>query len=147
MTNPLKQYLHDHREEAYTLFRRYLSLEKPLLLHTDLEDELVRFCNENPDSSVGVSPLSETLRLSQEAAIDAPWIYLAVRPRIGIWEYLRIHVESVDVEEISVSHYLSAKERLVNGYDFSSEWNLEINLTPFNRAFPTLRESRSRATG
>jgi sucrose synthase len=147
MKNPLQQYLLEHREEAYTLFRRYLGLGKPFLLHSDVEDGLREFYNRNPDSSGAPSLLRETLRHAQEAAMDAPWIYMAVRLRIGKWEFFRFHVETVAVEEITGSEYLSAKERLINGYDHSSEWNLEINLTPFNRSFPKLRESRSIGQG
>jgi sucrose synthase len=38
-----------------------------------------------------------------------------MRPRPGIWEYLRVNVDELEVEELSVSEYLGFKERLVDG--------------------------------
>ena len=74
-------------------------------------------------------------------------MYLAVRPRIGKWSYLRFHIEAVDVEEVSVSQFLAFKERLMNNVPDADEWTLEIDLGPFNRGFPKLREARSIGQG
>lgn len=41
-----------------------------------------------------------------------PWVGFAVRPRPGIWEYVRINVEELLVEELSVTEYLGFKESL-----------------------------------
>ncbi|HUU95159.1 MAG TPA: sucrose synthase, partial [Phycisphaerae bacterium] len=93
------------------------------------------------------SPLCLTVRATQEAAVEPPWMYLAVRPRIGRWTYLRLHVEDVDVTEVSVSDFLAFKERLVDRQARPDEWPLEIDLAPFNRGFPKLKESRSLGQG
>ena len=50
----------------------------------------------------------------QEAIILPPWIVLAVRPRPGVWEYVRVNVDELAVEQLSVSEYLEFKEQLVN---------------------------------
>lgn len=49
-----------------------------------------------------------------------PWLGLAVRPRPGIWEYLRINVEELILEELSVSEYLGFKEQLANSTEYVS---------------------------
>lgn len=36
-----------------------------------------------------------------------------MRPKPGIWEYVRISVEELVVEELSVSEYLKFKEQLI----------------------------------
>lgn len=51
----------------------------------------------------------------QEAIVIPPWIALAIRPRPGVWEYLRINVSQLGVEELSVPEYLQFKEQLVDG--------------------------------
>jgi len=51
----------------------------------------------------------------QEAIVLPPWIALAVRPRPGVWEYVRVNVDELTVEQLSVAEYLEFKEHLVNG--------------------------------
>ncbi len=62
--------------------------------------------------------------LLQEAIVLPPWVGFATRPRPGIWEYLRVNVEELVVEELSVSEYLGFKEHLSKG----SEWVLSLIL-------------------
>lgn len=40
---------------------------------------------------------------------------LAVRPRPGVWEYIRVNVHSLVAEELLVPEYLHFKEELVDG--------------------------------
>ena len=44
-----------------------------------------------------------------------PWVALAIRPRPGVWDYIRVNVNELAVEELSVSEYLAFKEQLVDG--------------------------------
>lgn len=44
-----------------------------------------------------------------------PWVALAVRPRPGVWEYIRVNVLALVVEELRVTEYLHFKEELVEG--------------------------------
>ncbi len=147
MSETLPDYLQAHRDEAYLLLRRYFNLNKTFLLRSDLTEELDAFCAESDRNGVCDSPLAQAISAGQEAAAQSPWLYLAVRPRIGRWNYLRFHVESVDVAEVSVSDFLAFKEQLVNGEVKRDEWPLEIDLGPFNRGFPRLREARSVGQG
>jgi hypothetical protein len=52
--------------------------------------------------------------LIQEAIVIPPWVALAIRPRPGVWEYVRVNVSELGVEELSVPEYLQFKEQLVN---------------------------------
>ncbi len=50
-------------------------------------------------------------------------------------------------DEISPSEFLAFKERLANGSRRADPWTLELDLGPFNREFPKLKESRSIGRG
>lgn len=44
-----------------------------------------------------------------------PFVAIAVRPRPGVWEYVRVNVHELSVEQLTVSEYLRFKEELVDG--------------------------------
>jgi len=44
-----------------------------------------------------------------------PWVSLVVRPRPGIWEYLRVNVHALVVENFQPTEFLKFKEELVDG--------------------------------
>jgi sucrose synthase len=143
----LESYLHDNREPAYMLLRWYINLNKPFLLRSELWDQFQACCAENHNERLFDSPLAKTVYATQEAAVSSPWVYLAVRPAIARWQYLRIHIETMEAEAIDVSQFLQFKESLVEGRHAVNGWQLEFDIGPFNRAFPKLRESRSIGRG
>jgi len=143
----LAVFFESHRASVFQLLHRYFGLEKPFLLRSELLGELATFVAENEGDPISGSPFETTLRASQEAALQAPWCYLAVRPGIGRWRYLRIHAETMQVDEVSVSQYLRFKESLVNGHAADDSWPLEIDLDPFGHPFPRLKEARSIGRG
>ncbi len=147
MLETLSEFLHTHREVVYPLLRHYLSLGRPFLLQSDLWDEFQNFCARHPSPGLCTGTLGKTIRVTQEAAIEAPWIYLAIRPARGQWDYVRLHVDSMEGEPIEVAEFLAFKERLVEGRSTSEAWTLEIDLGPFNREFPKLKEPRSIGRG
>lgn len=51
----------------------------------------------------------------QEAIVLPPWVALAIRPRPGVWQYVRVNVSELAVEELTVPEYLQFKEELVDG--------------------------------
>ncbi|AES92756.1 sucrose synthase [Medicago truncatula] len=44
-----------------------------------------------------------------------PWVALAVRLRPGIWDYLRVNVHALVVENLQPAEFLKFKEELVDG--------------------------------
>ncbi len=144
MSDELGQYLAEHRDEAYLLLRHFLNQGRPFLLHSDLQDGLEAFCRHH-ETTIPDSALAETIQASQEAVVNAPWLYLAVRPQVARWFYLRFHVEQRVFETISVTEFLAFKERLVEKGE--SRWVLEVDLEPFNREFPRLHQARSIGCG
>ncbi|XP_044327544.1 uncharacterized protein [Triticum aestivum] len=61
------------------------------------------------------SAFEDLLRGAQEAIVIPPWFALAIRPRPGFCEYVRVNVSELGVEELSVPEYLQFKEQLANG--------------------------------
>ncbi len=151
MSSTLNNFFQKHRETVYPLLRHYISLGKPFLLHSDLWDEFATFCESELAKTnlvdISKNPIANTITCTQDAAIDSPWVYLAVRPSIARWAYFRFNVEAMQHEEIQVSEYLSFKEYLIDGYKSTTKKMLEINLDPFNRKFPKLQEARSIGRG
>jgi len=129
------------------LLRHYLALDRPLLLQSDLQDEFKCFCDGYGDTQLYKTELGRLIHVAQEAALQTPWVYLALRQRIARWEYLRVHVEAMELELVSVAEFLTFKERLADARGESTPWCLEVDLGPFNREFPKLHESRSIGRG
>lgn len=146
MLERFEDYLAGNQDKIYALLRHYQHVGRPFLLHSDLWDGFQAFCKQEDHASLCDSALADVIRISQEAVIDAPWFYLAIRPSVGRWRYVRFHLDANEHEMISVALFLEFKEQLVNG-DPSLQWALEVDLGPFNREFPKLQESRSIGRG
>ena len=147
MIEDLAEYFQEHREDVYVLMRHYLSLGRPFLLQSDLWDEFQNFCRYHDRKALCNTDLARSISAAQEAVLEAPWIYVALRPSVGRWLYVRFHVEAMQQEIIAVTEFLAFKERQVNGGDYGNDWVVEIDLDPFNREFPKLKESRSIGRG
>lgn len=52
--------------------------------------------------------------------MSPPWVALAVRPRPGVWEHIRVNVHALVLEPLEVAEYLHFKEELVDGRSESS---------------------------
>ncbi len=135
-----------NREAVYLLLRHYLGLKRPFLLQSELWDQYQVFMEKaDPETVEMVEPLKKTVEVIQEAALEAPWVYVALRPAIATWRYFRFHSDSLQFTEVSVGEFLAFKERLVQGKDLP--WVLEVDLDPFYRGFPRLQETRSIGNG
>jgi sucrose synthase len=143
----VKNYIGAQREKSSLILHNYISPGKTFLLKSEIWDELVRHVSKTGDPDLLKSSLGEMLRKTQEATVEPPWIYFAVRPRVGKWYYLRVHLETMELEEISSSEFLHCKEKLVSKGPSGRSWNLEIDLAPFERGFPKMKESRSIGKG
>ncbi|KAJ8426115.1 hypothetical protein Cgig2_005760 [Carnegiea gigantea] len=91
-------------------------------------------------------PFGEVLRHIQEVIVLPPWITLAVRPRPGVWEYIRVNVDALAVEELTPSEFLHVKEELVDG-TLNGNFVLELDFEPFTASFPRPTLSKSIGNG
>lgn len=148
MLELLGHILKEHRDQVYMLLRSYFSLNRSFLLQSDLWDAFNEFC-EQDDKKPGLecSPLKKVIANCQEAILDDPWIYFAIRERVGRWVYVRFHVEALEHEQISVAQFLAFKEKIAEGNSYREKWPLEVDFGPFNRDFPRMKEPRSIGRG
>jgi sucrose synthase len=146
MPERLSDILRLHGDEFRALLEHYFSLGRPFLLRSDLWDEMQLFFAATEEGRVlEGTGLADIVSKMQEAALAAPWIYFALRPRVARWSYQRFHVGTGEQEEVSVSNFLAFKENLVNQSRGGEV--LELDFGPFNRDFPKLLESRSIGRG
>ncbi len=140
----LIDFLNAQRSQSHRVLHHLIGLGRAFLLQSDLRDAIEHLCDEDPTLTETV--LARTLSQCQEAAIDASWVYLALRRRIARWEYLRIHLETMDLHEVSVAQYLAFKEHLATGGN-EDPFGLEIDMAPFDRDRYKLREEGSIGRG
>lgn len=147
MIEQLRVAVTELRDAVYLLLRHYLAQDKPFLLRSDLAEGFEEVTADEPGIRLR-STIVETMGgMAQEAALCGPWIYFAFRPRIGRWLYVRVHCETLHIDEVSTSEYLAFKERLVDGDTDDGAWPFEIDFRPFLRHYPRLREAHSIGRG
>ncbi len=147
MLAELRAYVKEQSEAVSGLLDVYLAIGRPFLLNSNICDEFNRYCAETGCTALAGSPLAKMVVKTQEAAIRKPWLYLDVRLRVGRWRYLRIHLESLLIEEVSTVDFLRVKEKIVKDPALVDDWTLEFDLAPFERDFPKLKEPRSIGRG
>lgn len=147
MISKLEETLQAYRKETYLLFRGYQNLEKPLLLRSELVEQLNAFCRTKSGKPLADTLLAKLISSSQEAAISPPSFYVAVRANIANWRYLSFHMDDILCREVPVTEYLEFKERLVETEQQPGAWVLPVDLAPFERGFPKLKESKSIGRG
>jgi sucrose synthase len=139
--------LYEHRNEIVSLLSRYVAQGKKILQPHHLLDGLAEVIGENDElQKLRDGLFGDVLRSTQEAIILPPWVVLAVRPRPGVWEYVRVNVDELALEQLSVAEYLELKEQLVNG-SVKDNYVLELDLEPFNASFPRPTQPSSIGSG
>ncbi len=147
MIHPLEELLHSHREPIYLLFRRLKAMDRQFLLWSDLVHEYEQFCQSEVGAPLLETEMSSMMQHAQEAVVDEPFISFAVRARVGRWQYMQVHTEEMHCRELSVAEFLDIKERLAAGIPPGDRYVLEIDLSPFERGFPKLKDVRSIGRG
>ena len=97
--NNIEKFVEAHREAVYLLLRRYAALGRPYLLRSELWDEFSSFCADCDFAVLLDSPLADTIRITQEAAVSSPWIYFVTRRYVARSRHFRVHAESLQVED------------------------------------------------
>ncbi|KAK4757884.1 hypothetical protein SAY87_019185 [Trapa incisa] len=137
--------LASHRNDIVSFLARLEAKGKGILQRHQIIAEFEAIAEESRQKLLG-GAFGEVLKASQEAIISPPWVALAVRPRPGVWEYIRVNVHALVLEQMEVAQYLHFKEELVEG---SSNGNfvLELDFEPFNASFPRPTLSKSIGNG
>ncbi|KAL2893584.1 Sucrose synthase [Bienertia sinuspersici] len=84
--------------------------------------------------------------IGKEAIVLLPWTTLALRPRPGVLEYIRINVDALAIEELTPSQFLHVKEELVDG-TVNENFVLELDFEPLTASFPKPTLSKSIGNG
>ena len=140
------QALARQQQGLYLLLRQLVALDKSLLLRSELNDSYETFALSKEGQIHASAALQHLIAHAQEAVVETPWVVFALRPSIGRWEYLRIHLDQCQPEPLTVDEFLQFKERLGRANE-DSGWCLELDLGPFNRDFPRMHEPRSIGRG
>ncbi|KAH9608939.1 hypothetical protein KSS87_002798 [Heliosperma pusillum] len=134
-----------HRNELVSLLSRYVAQGKCLLQPHHLIDGLEKVIGEDKGKHLlSDGPFSEVIGSAQEAIVVPPFVAIAFRPRPGVWEYVRLNVYELNVEQLTESEYLHFKEELVDKED-DDHFVLELDFEPFNESVP--RPTRSSSIG
>ncbi|XVF35192.1 hypothetical protein REPUB_Repub18cG0124200 [Reevesia pubescens] len=141
----LDETLTANRNEILALLSRIEGKGKGILQHHQIILEFEAIPEENR-KKLADGAFFEILKASQEAIVLPPWVALAVRPRPGVWEYIRVNVHALVVEELTVAEYLHFKEELVDG-SANGNFVLELDFEPFNASFPRPTLSKSIGNG
>ncbi|KAM3364736.1 hypothetical protein ACQJBY_014853 [Aegilops geniculata] len=133
-----------HTNELVAVFSRLVNQGKGMLQPHQITAEYNAAIPEAEREKLKDTAFEDLLRGAQEAIVIPPWVALAIRPRPGVWEYVRVNVSELGVEELSVAEYLQFKEQLANG-SIDNNFVLELDFEPFNASFP--RPSLSKSIG
>jgi sucrose synthase len=136
-----------HRSALYLLMRRLVELDKPLLVRSEIVETFEDVAAAAEGVDLGSSDLAALLRSAQEGVVRAPFLYLAVRTRIARWRYLQLTLDDAFLREVPVSEYLRVKDAIIEGDGEGDRWSLEVDLRPFARGFPRMKEARSIGRG
>jgi sucrose synthase len=139
--------LEDDRNENINLLSKFAAKGRTLLQPHQMMNELNEAGQQNGHSQIMDGALAQMFSACQEAFVLPPWVGLALRPKPGVWEYMRINVDEMVVEELTVSEYLSYKECLVDNNRCSDPFVLELDLEPFNAGFPRMTRPSSIGNG
>ena len=127
--------------------RRLVALERPFVLSSDLNAELDALLEEGAGAELVGTEFERLVRSTQEAAVASPWVYLSVRIGVGRWSYCRIQLEDLRVDSVDVSDFLAFREQVLYPELGEAPWTLELDLGPFVRGFPRLRNTSSIGRG
>nr|AEN79500.1 sucrose synthase 1 [Phelipanche ramosa] len=134
-----------HRNEILLFLSRVEAHGKGILKPHQLVAEFEAICQADK-AKLQDHAFQEVLKSTQEAIVLPPWVALAIRLRPGVWEYVRVNVNALVVEELTVPQYLHFKEELVNGAA-NGNFVLELDFEPFTASFPKPTLTKSIGNG
>ncbi|CAL9121737.1 unnamed protein product [Musa acuminata var. zebrina] len=137
--------LSSHPNELVALFSRFIQQGKGMLQPHQLLAEYAAVFSEADKEKLKDGAFEDVIKAAQEAIVIPPRVALAIRPRPGVWEYVRVNISELAVEELTVPEYLQFKEELVDESTQNNNFVLELDFEPFNASFP--RPSLSKSIG
>lgn len=147
-SNPIVEagrYIDENKARVHHFLHRLLALDRQLMLRSDVLDLFSELAGEESRENLKESPFAHLISWCQEVVVHECWVCFALRPRVARWVYVRLHQDTLCLEEMSGERFLEVKERLVGVPP--DEWTLEVDLAPFSREFSKLHETGSIGRG
>ncbi|HUF46407.1 MAG TPA: sucrose synthase [Vicinamibacterales bacterium] len=145
MLEELQSLTETHRSGLYVFFQRLHGPDQPFLTAPAVAHEYARFRDTEAGATLAGTAFDTIIAHTQDVVLFDHSVYLAVRIKVGQWEFIQVHTEEMQVRGVGVADYLAVRERLTGGV--AADPVLEIDLAPFERGFPRLAESRSIGRG
>jgi sucrose synthase len=147
MLKKLDLFIEENQEQVFALLQSFFEIKKSLLVRSEIWDTFTDFCASTNTPDLCQTVLGDMSKACQEAVLIYPWVYLAVRPHVARWHHFAFNMKDKTFCRVSVSQFLDFKEKIIQNGHEDILLPLEIDLTPFNRDFPKLRESNSIGKG
>ena len=77
----LQRYFKEERNTAHLVLHQLHNLGKPLLLRGEVQDTFARLCASSNGGCLAGTPVEQMLQATQEAVVNADWLYFALRTR------------------------------------------------------------------
>nr|XP_043619161.1 sucrose synthase-like [Erigeron canadensis] len=135
-----------HGNDFLKLLSRIESYGKGILKPQQVITEFEAICKDSQNKPKD-GFLDSILKSTQEAVVLPPWVAFAIRLRPGVWEYVRVNVNTLVVEELTVPQYLSFKEELVVSGITNDNFVLELDFQPFTSSLPSPTLTKSIGNG
>ena len=97
-----------HRNELLLLLAKIESNGKGILKPHQIEAALESI-PKDAQKKLLEGAFGEVLKSTQEAIVLTPWVALAVRLRPGVWQYIRLNLNALVVEDLTVPQFLQFK--------------------------------------
>jgi sucrose synthase len=143
----MNDFIIKHRPLIFSLFRHFFRLNRAFMLHSDIWYEFKQYIKTDAGKGLEKTAVEKFVFNTQVAAFESPWVYFMVRDGVANSHYYKFHLDDVSISEVTVSDYLQFEERLMNNRKEVDPWALEIDLAPFNRGFPRMKETKSIGRG
>jgi sucrose synthase len=133
LVDQLNEFLLNNRTAAHHFLHQLCCKEQPFMLRTEIRDAFKRVVEEDGSGKLASSPFKTVVQWCQEAVIQSPWLYFALRKRVARWIYIRIHLDTLSLEIIDPRDLLHFKEQVVTGRNSEpGYWKSILNLSPGN---------------
>jgi sucrose synthase len=131
------------RQPVDMFLRKCVDTGRTFLLYSDIQQILEEVLQSDCGAHLKGSEFEKCMIHAEEAALHDGWLYLAVRLDVAKWRYYRFNVDQLLVQPISVREFLVFKEWLVDPLRETDPWALELDMSPFEREFPKLKQVNS----
>jgi sucrose synthase len=147
MSELLKAVLNSEEKADFQAFLSQLRANSQhYLLHNQILQLFADYCthHDKPAYFFHSSVLGELLHYTHEIILEEESIWAILRPQIASQEILRLSGDLTSFEQMPVQALLHLRDRIVHR---SAQGLLEIDLGPFYRFSPTIRDPRNIGNG